>query len=92
MKNITLAMVAVLAAVTMLSAVLSVAPMQQAIAWGGDGDGDSRDGDGDGDSRDGDGDGGNSIEVNQRNECEDTSPNSCTNDAEVGALQVIGED
>jgi hypothetical protein len=83
MKNITLAMVAVLAAVTMLSAVLSVAPMQQAIAGNGDGDGDSRDGDGDG---------GNSIKVNQRNECENTSPNSCTNDAEVGALQVIGED
>ena len=85
MKNITLAMVAVLAAVTMLSAVLSVAPMQQASAGNGDGDGD-------GDSRDGDGDGGNSIEVNQRNECEDTSPNSCTNDAFVLAGQFIEED
>jgi hypothetical protein len=84
MKNITLAMVAVLAAVTMLSAVLSVAPMQQAIAWGGDGDGDSRDGDGDG---------GNSIEVNQRNECEDTGSNSCSNFAEVTeTTQEIIED
>jgi hypothetical protein len=85
MKNITLAMVAVLAAVTMLSAVLSVAPMQQAIAGNGDGDGN-------GDSRDGDGDGGNSIKVNQRNECEDTQPNSCTNEATVEAEQFIGED
>jgi hypothetical protein len=88
MKNITLAMVAVLAAVTMLSAVLSVAPMQQAIAWGGDGDGDSRDGDGD--SRDGDG--GNSIKIKQSNECEDTQPNSCTNEATVEAEQVIEVD
>jgi hypothetical protein len=39
MKNITLAMVAVLAAVVMLSAGLTVAPMQQAIAGNGDGDG-----------------------------------------------------
>jgi hypothetical protein len=39
MKNTTLAMVAVLAAVTMLSAVLAVAPMQEAIASNGDGDG-----------------------------------------------------
>jgi opacity protein-like surface antigen len=38
MKTITLAMVAVLAAVTMLSAGLAV-PMQQASAWSGDGDG-----------------------------------------------------
>jgi hypothetical protein len=83
MKNTTLAMVAILAAVVMLSAGLTVAPMQQAIAGNGDGDGDSRDGDGDG---------GNSIEVNQRNECEDTSPNSCTNDAFVLAGQFIGED
>ena len=80
MKNITLAMVAVLAAVTMLSAVLSVAPMQQASA-GGDGNGDSRDGDG-----------GNSIEVNQENECEETGPMSCTNEATVEAEQFIGED
>jgi hypothetical protein len=38
MKTITLAMVAVLAAVTMLSAGLAV-PMQQASAWSGGGDG-----------------------------------------------------
>ena len=79
MKNITLAMVAVLAAVTMLSAVLSVAPMQQAIAWGGDGDGD--------------GDGGNSIRIDQENECENTMPGSCTNFAEVSeTTQEIIED
>ena len=77
MKNMTLAMVAVLAAVTMLSAVLAVAPMQQASAWGGDGK----------DSKDGDG--GNSIKINQRNECEETAPNSCTNEATVEAEQGI---
>jgi hypothetical protein len=81
MKNTTLAMVAVLAAVVMLSAGLTVAPMQQAIAWGGDGDGDSRDGDG-----------GNSIKIKQSNECEDTQPNSCTNEATVEAEQVIEVD
>ena len=74
-------MIAALAAVTMLSAVLSVAPMQQASAGS---DGDSRDGDG--------GDGGNSIEVNQENECEDTGSMSCTNEATVEAEQFIGED
>jgi hypothetical protein len=83
MKNTTLAMVAILAAVVMLSAGLTVAPMQQAIAWGGDGDGDSRDGDGDG---------GNSIKIKQSNECEDTQPNSCTNEATVEAEQVIEVD
>ena len=75
-------MVAVLAAVTMLSAVLAVAPMQQASA-GGDGK-DSKD---DKDSKDGDG--GNSIKIKQSNECEDTQPNSCTNEATVEAEQVI---
>jgi hypothetical protein len=74
MKNITLAMVAVLAAVTMLSAVLAV-PMQEANA-----------------EKRGDGDGGNSIKIYQKNECEGTSPNSCTNFAEVGAEQSIEED
>jgi uncharacterized membrane protein len=74
MKNITLAMVAVLAAVTMLSAVLTVAPMQQAIASNGGSDG------------------GNSIKVKQSNECEDTQPNSCQNEAEVFADQSIEED
>jgi hypothetical protein len=79
MKNITLAMVAVLAAVTMLSAVLAV-PMQEANAESKDGDG-----------KDGDG-GGNSIRINQENECEDTAPNSCTNEAFVLAGQSIEED
>jgi hypothetical protein len=54
MKNMTLAMVAILAAVAMLSAGLAV-PMQQASAWGGDGNGDS---------------GGNSLEINQEQDCE----------------------
>ena len=67
-------MVAVLAAVAMLSAVLTVAPMQQAIASNGGSDG------------------GNSIKINQENECENTMPNSCENTAEVGAEQFIGED
>jgi hypothetical protein len=53
MKNITLAIVAALAAVAMLSAGLAV-PMQQAIA-GSDSDGDG---------------GGNSLKVNQKQECE----------------------
>jgi predicted secreted protein len=79
MKNTTLAMVAVLAAVVMLSAVLAV-PMQQANAENRDGK----------DSKDGDG--GNSIKIKQSNECEDTSPNSCTNDAGVGALQFFEVD
>jgi len=54
MKNMTLAMVAILAAVAMLSAGLAV-PMQQASAWSGGGDGDG---------------GGNSLEINQKNDCE----------------------
>jgi predicted secreted protein len=79
MKNTTLAMVAVLAAVVMLSAVLAV-PMQQANAENRDGK----------DSKDGDG--GNSIKIKQSNECEDTQPNSCTNEAGVGALQFFEVD
>jgi predicted secreted protein len=79
MKNTTLAMVAVLAAVVMLSAVLAV-PMQQANAENRDGK----------DSKDGDG--GNSIKIKQSNECEDTQPNSCTNEATVEAEQVIEVD
>jgi hypothetical protein len=77
MKNTTLAMVAILAAVVMLSAGLTVAPMQQAIAGNGDGDGD----------------GGNSIKIKQSNECENTMPNSCSNFAEVTeTTQEIIED
>ena len=63
MKNITLAMVAILAAVTMLSAVLAV-PMQEANAEKR-GDGDSKDGD----KKDGK-DGGNNLKIKQVNECE----------------------
>jgi opacity protein-like surface antigen len=57
MKNITLAMVAVLAAVAMLSAGLAV-PIQEASAWSGGGDGDG---------------GGNSVEIDQKQECERAS-------------------
>jgi hypothetical protein len=63
----------------MLSAVLAV-PMQQANAENRDGK----------DSKDGDG--GNSIKIKQSNECEDTQPNSCTNEAGVGALQFFEVD
>jgi len=55
MKNTTLAMVAVLAAVTMLSAVLAV-PMQQASASNGGGDSESGD---------------NKVKIKQSNECEE---------------------
>ena len=67
MKNTTLAMVAVLAAVTMISAGLAVAPMQQASATiVTDGDTEVRTGD-------------NSVKIKQSNECEDVE-DSCTND------------
>jgi hypothetical protein len=56
MKNTTLAMVAVLAAVAMLSAGLAVAPMQQASAT----DGDSKVKTGD-----------NKVKIKQSNECEE---------------------
>jgi Na+/citrate or Na+/malate symporter len=57
MKNITLAMVAALVAVTMLSAVLAVAPMQQANATLVQ-DGDSKVKTGD-----------NKVKIKQSNEC-----------------------
>jgi hypothetical protein len=57
MKNITLAIVAALAAVAMLSAGLAV-PMQQAIAWSGGSDGDG---------------GGNSVKIDQKQKCERAS-------------------
>ena len=60
----TLAMVAVLAAVTMLSAVLAV-PMQQASASS---------------------DGGNSLEINQKQECERAG---CDQDLGVFSIQNI---
>ncbi len=59
MKNTTLAMVAVLVAVTMLSAVLAVAPMQQASATlVTDGDSKVKTGD-------------NKVKIKQSNECEE---------------------
>ena len=76
--NTTLAMVAVLAAVTMLSAVLAV-PMQQASA-GGNGDGR------DGDSRDS---GGNTLAINQEQECEESI---CDQALTVDSTQSIEED
>ena len=60
MKNITLAMVAVLAAVAMISAGLAV-PMQQAsatIVTNGDGDSEVKTGD-------------NKVKIEQSNECEE---------------------
>ncbi len=59
MKNTTLAMVAVLAAVAMISAVLAVAPMQQASATlVTDGDSKVKTGD-------------NKVKIKQSNECEE---------------------
>src|SRR5215208_4072951 len=93
MKNTTLAMVAVLAAVVMLSAVLAV-PMQQANAWDRDGkdgkDGkDSRDGKDGKDGKDGDGD--NTVKIEQSNECEEAAF-SCVNDIDGEITQNSGED
>ena len=58
MKNTTIAMVAVLAAVVMLSAGLAVAPMQQASASNGGGDSEVKTGD-------------NKVKIKQSNECEE---------------------
>ena len=79
MKNITLTMVAVLAAVTMLSAVLAVASMQQASATI------VRDG-GIGDTGD------NSVKIRQSNECEEVEDDSCTNDLDGTITQNSGDD
>ena len=81
MKNTTLAMVTVLAAVAMLSAVLAV-PMQQAIAE----DRDGKDG--------GDGGDENSIdsEIRQENNCgenEDLAITTCANTATVTNAPVL---
>jgi opacity protein-like surface antigen len=97
MKNITLAMV--LAAVTMLSAVLAV-PMQQAIAEGRDGK-DGRDGKYSGDGKDGrdgkdstfDSDE-NSIdaEIESENRCggnEDAAVTSCLNTNAITNIPAI---
>ena len=93
MKNITLAMVTVLAAVAMLSAVLAV-PMQQAIA---EEDGkDSRDGKDGNDGNDGIFSGGdeNSVdsEISQENDCgdnEDAAVTACANTALVTNAPVL---
>jgi hypothetical protein len=87
MKNTTLTMVAVLAAVTMLSAVLAV-PMQQANAEDRDGkDGkDRKDGK---DSKDGDGD--NKVIIKQSNECEEVII-ACGNFLDGEIDQNSGED
>jgi hypothetical protein len=69
--NTTLAMVAVLAAVTMLSAVLAV-PIQEASASNGRGGSD--------------GGGGNSLEINQKQECERAG---CDQDLTVTSTQTI---
>ncbi len=78
MKNITLAMVTVLAAVAMLSAVLAV-PMQQAIASK-----DGRGGGGDENSID--------AEIRQENDCgdnEDAAVTSCLNTNAITNIPAI---
>ncbi len=76
MKNITLAMVAALVAVTMLSAVLAVAPMQEVNA----------------EKRDGkDKDGNNKVIIKQSNECEEVE-DACTNELFGTITQNSGED
>jgi hypothetical protein len=70
MKNTTLAMVAILAAVAMLSAGLAV-PMQQASAWT---------------ERDGGDGGGNNLEIDQDQDCERafcTQTMTVTNDQSI---------
>jgi len=81
MKNITLAMVAALVAVTMLSAVLAVSPMQQASASIDMNGGDSEVKTGD-----------NKVIIKQRNECEEVEDESCTNDLSGTITQNTGED
>ena len=78
MKNITLAMVAVLAAVVMLSAVLAVAPMQQASASNGGGDSEVKTGD-------------NKVKIKQSNECEEVII-ACGNFLRGEITQNTGED
>ena len=79
MKNTTLAMVAVLAAVTMISAGLAVAPMQQASASNGGGDSEVRTGD-------------NRVKIEQSNECEEVEDDTCTNDLSGTINQNTGID
>ena len=77
MKNITLAMVAALVAVTMLSAVLAI-PMQQASASNGGGDREERTGD-------------NKVKIKQSNECEEAFI-ACGNFLDGEITQNSGED
>jgi hypothetical protein len=83
MKNTTIAMVAVLAAVVMLSAGLAVAPMQQASAttvMNGGGDSEVKTGD-------------NKVIIKQSNECEEVEDESCVNNLPDGMItQNSGED
>ena len=83
MKNTTLAMVAALVAVTMLSAVLAV-PMQQANA-------EDRDGKDRKDGKDGkDGDSNNKVIIKQSNECEEVE-DACENELFGTITQNSGE-
>ncbi len=78
MKNTTLAMVAALAAVAMISAGLAV-PMQQASATTvTDGDSEVKTGD-------------NKVKIEQSNECEEVE-DACTNDIDGTINQNSGED
>jgi opacity protein-like surface antigen len=78
MKNTTLAMVAVLAAVVMLSAVLAAVPMQQASASNGGGDSEVKTGD-------------NKVKIKQSNECEEVII-ACGNFLRGEITQNTGED
>ena len=78
MKNTTLAMVAVLAAVAMISAGLAVASMQQASASNGGGDSEVKTGD-------------NKVIIKQSNECEEAAF-SCENDIDGEINQNTGGD
>ena len=78
MKNTTIAMVAVLAAVVMLSAGLAVAPMQQASASNGGGDSEVKTGD-------------NKVIIKQSNECEKVII-ACGNFLRGEITQNTGED
>jgi hypothetical protein len=77
MKNTTLAMVAALAAVAMISSVLAI-PMQQATASNGGGDSDVRTGD-------------NKVKIEQSNECEEAFI-ACGNFLDGEINQNSGED
>jgi hypothetical protein len=80
MKNITLAMVAVLAAVAMISAGLAVTPMQQASATTVvEGDTEVKTGD-------------NKVKIKQSNECEEVEDDTCTNDLDGTITQNSGDD